>query len=146
MKRSVQTAASAGLIVRSRLCDRCGGCCPARPAHYRAVVHAYASTREIKHESQWLKRNAGGDGGIRTLDRALQPYNGLANRRLQPLGHISGRISTIRNRRHMPDGPRLCKADEAFGAGDGGWPPDKFAKNLHLQISAIFAGFQFGGM
>ena len=32
---------------------------------------------------------AGGDGGIRTLDRALQPYNGLANRRLQPLGHIS---------------------------------------------------------
>ena len=33
----------------------------------------------------------GGDGGIRTLDRALQPYNGLANRRLQPLGHISDR-------------------------------------------------------
>ena len=27
--------------------------------------------------------------GIRTLDRALQPYNGLANRRLQPLGHSS---------------------------------------------------------
>jgi hypothetical protein len=38
----------------------------------------------------------GGDGGIRTLDRALQPYNGLANRRLQPLGHISGRAD-------MPD-------------------------------------------
>lgn len=34
-------------------------------------------------------RSAGGDGGIRTLDRALQPYNGLANRRLQPLGHVS---------------------------------------------------------
>jgi hypothetical protein len=31
-----------------------------------------------------------GAGGIRTLDRALQPYNGLANRRLQPLGHSSG--------------------------------------------------------
>src|SRR3984893_5269720 len=31
----------------------------------------------------------GGDGGIRTLDRALPPYNGLANRRLQPLGHVS---------------------------------------------------------
>lgn len=31
----------------------------------------------------------GGDRGIRTLDRALQPYNGLANRRLQPLGHVS---------------------------------------------------------
>ena len=36
-----------------------------------------------------LVRHAGGDGGIRTLDRALQPYNGLANRRLQPLGHVS---------------------------------------------------------
>gem|GEM_PF-1794314 len=43
----------------------------------------------------------GGDGGIRTLDRALQPYNGLANRRLQPLGHVS-----------MPDRTRayaLCR-------------------------------------
>jgi hypothetical protein len=37
--------------------------------------------------------DAGGDGGIRTLDRALQPYNGLANRRLQPLGHISAVIN-----------------------------------------------------
>ena len=34
---------------------------------------------------------SGGAGGIRTLDRALQPYNGLANRRLQPLGHSSVR-------------------------------------------------------
>ena len=37
----------------------------------------------------WLPRQDGGAGGIRTLDRALQPYNGLANRRLQPLGHSS---------------------------------------------------------
>jgi hypothetical protein len=41
-------------------------------------------------------RNTGGAGGIRTLDRALQPYNGLANRRLQPLGHSSIRAD-------MPD-------------------------------------------
>src|SRR5882724_9509649 len=31
----------------------------------------------------------GGGRGIRTLDRDLSPYNGLANRRLQPLGHPS---------------------------------------------------------
>ncbi len=31
----------------------------------------------------------GGVGGIRTLGTALNPYNGLANRRLQPLGHHS---------------------------------------------------------
>ena len=40
--------------------------------------------------------SAGGDGGIRTLDRPLQAYNGLANRRLQPLGHVS-------NEADMPD-------------------------------------------
>ena len=36
-----------------------------------------------------LRQVNGGAGGIRTLDTALQPYNGLANRRLQPLGHSS---------------------------------------------------------
>ena len=49
----------------------------------------------------------GGDGGIRTLDRALQPYNGLANRRLQPLGHVSKH--SIESRRPMPDQRRGCK-------------------------------------
>jgi hypothetical protein len=44
----------------------------------------------------------GGAGGIRTLDRALQPYNGLANRRLQPLGHSSCRLD-------MPDAMPSCK-------------------------------------
>ncbi len=39
----------------------------------------------------------GGAGGIRTLDTAFQPYNGLANRRLQPLGH-----STIRTSAALP--------------------------------------------
>ena len=32
---------------------------------------------------------SGGEGGIRTLDTSIHPYNGLANRRLQPLGHLS---------------------------------------------------------
>jgi hypothetical protein len=35
-------------------------------------------------------KQSGGEGGIRTLDRVVRPYNGLANRRLQPLGHLSG--------------------------------------------------------
>jgi hypothetical protein len=39
--------------------------------------------------TQSPRAKGGGAGGIRTLDRALQPYNGLANRRLQPLGHSS---------------------------------------------------------
>ena len=31
----------------------------------------------------------GGEAGIRTLDTDFGPYNGLANRRLQPLGHLT---------------------------------------------------------
>ena len=34
-------------------------------------------------------RESGGEGGIRTLGTGVSPYNGLANRRLQPLGHLS---------------------------------------------------------
>jgi hypothetical protein len=35
-------------------------------------------------------KTSGGEGGIRTPDTGVSPYNGLANRRLQPLGHLSG--------------------------------------------------------
>src|SRR6266700_3803802 len=31
----------------------------------------------------------GGEGGIRTPGRGFSPYNGLANRRIQPLCHLS---------------------------------------------------------
>ena len=30
-----------------------------------------------------------GEGGIRTLDTGINPYNGLANRRFRPLSHLS---------------------------------------------------------
>src|ERR1700741_582791 len=36
------------------------------------------------------RAKGGGAGGVRTLHRALHPYNVLENRRLQPLGHVSG--------------------------------------------------------
>ncbi len=36
-----------------------------------------------------LQRQSGGEAGIRTLGRGLCPFNGLANRRLQPLGHLT---------------------------------------------------------
>src|SRR5262249_50681585 len=32
-----------------------------------------------------------GEAGIRTLDTGFGPYSGLANRRLQPLGHLTAR-------------------------------------------------------
>ena len=42
----------------------------------------------VKKPSKFVE-NAGGEAGIRTLGRVLKPYNGLANRRLQPLGHLT---------------------------------------------------------
>ena len=36
------------------------------------------------------RAKVGGEAGIRTLDTGFGPYNGLANRRLQPLGHLTG--------------------------------------------------------
>ena len=35
--------------------------------------------------------DVGGEEGIRTPDTGFSPYNGLANRRLQPLGHLTAR-------------------------------------------------------
>ena len=37
---------------------------------------------------------SGGEAGIRTLDTAFGPYNGLANRRLQPLGHLTAKAKS----------------------------------------------------
>src|SRR5947209_17959258 len=42
------------------------------------------------------RSSVSGEIGIRTLDTGLTPYNGLANRRLQPLGHLSGEDQIIR--------------------------------------------------
>jgi hypothetical protein len=55
----------------------------------RQEILAKAIPRSGSDRSRGRHGKNGGAGGIRTLDRALQPYNGLANRRLQPLGHSS---------------------------------------------------------
>src|ERR1044072_3379675 len=39
----------------------------------------------------------GGEAGIRTLDTGFSPYNGLANRRLRPLGHLTARLQVYRD-------------------------------------------------
>src|SRR3954467_2064297 len=45
--------------------------------------------RRIARESN------GGEAGIRTLGTTLRSYNGLANRRLQPLGHLTLRPAQL---------------------------------------------------
>ena len=43
-----------------------------------------------------------GEGGIRTLEAAIQPPNALAGRRLQPLGHFSGCAGRVSQRAQDP--------------------------------------------
>jgi hypothetical protein len=78
---------------------RCGSSVPGLTNSNSSIIdqNGYVAeffTREkmVSGSDIYFNGLAGGDGGaggIRTLDRALQPYNGLANRRLQPLGHSS---------------------------------------------------------
>src|SRR3954454_13448429 len=60
------------------------------------------------------RAKVGGEAGIRTLGTTFRSYNGLANRRLQPLGHLTT-LNLLRNSRVSPiaqlrpaDCPRLC--------------------------------------
>ena len=52
------------------------------------VARCRLSDVGIRHSTLDI-RLSDGEGGIRTPDKAFRPYNGLANRRLQPLGHLS---------------------------------------------------------
>ena len=51
-------------------------------------------------------KTSGGEGGIRTLGTGVSPYNGLANRRIRPLCHLSGmrkiQFITIGMRHSLP--------------------------------------------
>ena len=54
-----------------------------------------------------------GEGGIRTLEAGISPPNALAGRRLQPLGHFSGRV------RARTLGPE-CNRDPGAFPGEAG--------------------------
>jgi hypothetical protein len=86
-----------------------------------------------------LKQYSGGAGGIRTLDRALQPYNGLANRRLQPLGHSSGKADMpdagASRKRQIPG----CRIRQPFDD----FRPSIEALNRNLEAEAERSGHRF---
>ena len=80
----------------------------------------------------------GGAGGIRTLDRPLQAYNGLANRRLQPLGHSSMSAD-------MPDARASRKRQiqitpKLFTAAALRLRSSRAAHVLHRALKRIFPG------
>ena len=77
---------------------------------------------------QLLTRGSGGEAGIRTLGRGLCPFNGLANRRLQPLGHLTASAEPVQGLAHrrlypeigrrVPPGSGLAGATVDVGAAD----------------------------
>ena len=62
------------------------------PILFRIVANTgmFRVFRGKNHRYSLLSRLNGGEGGIRTLGTGVSPYNGLANRRIRPLCHLSG--------------------------------------------------------
>src|ERR1700691_3414479 len=54
-------------------------------------------------------RTSGGEGGIRTLGTGVSPYNGLANRRIRPLCHLSDFVYNKLPRLSIPWHPMFGK-------------------------------------
>jgi hypothetical protein len=49
-------------------------------------------SRGLPTVARVTRAKIGGEAGIRTLGTTLRSYNGLANRRLRPLGHLTARL------------------------------------------------------
>jgi hypothetical protein len=60
-----------------------------KPARTLALFTQYTGQRKF------CRRVLAETEGFEPSIRLFEPYNGLANRRLQPLGHVSGRPATI---------------------------------------------------
>jgi hypothetical protein len=60
---------------------------------YREKLACFAHFAAKGEEISLQLRLAGGEGGIRTLGTGVSPYNGLANRRIRPLCHLSDFIN-----------------------------------------------------
>jgi len=79
----------------------------ARICHFVILLRAaiwYCWTTEsasrnvpVQAAKETLRKESGGERGIRTLGRALRPYGGLANRWFQPLTHLSGMLARGKN-------------------------------------------------
>src|SRR5580658_954657 len=54
-------------------------------------------------------RLRGGEGGIRTLGTGVSPYNGLANRRIRPLCHLSAFVYNKLPTSSIPPHPTFAK-------------------------------------
>ena len=105
--------------------DRVAGSAVRRSKLWRYIGNGGPAAKTI-NESGGI---TGGEAGIRTLDRGLSPYNGLANRRLRPLGHLTalpevyaiqtltGKFSTSTHEGRLPFKPSPLLVSSSTRAG-----------------------------
>src|SRR4051812_12008250 len=78
-----------------------------RAVRLRATRFGETDFASASDSPAWTKLGAkrraksGGEAGIRTLGTTLRSYNGLANRRLRPLGHLTA-LSELFSHKHFP--------------------------------------------
>ncbi len=91
---------------------------PASPKKQQPLAHKSLFKKDFQ-----ARGNRSGEGGIRTPDTDLNQYNGLANRRLQPLGHLSDRALSIAAAR-APGNPSPHRARPDHAAVPADSPQD----------------------
>ena len=103
-KEHFQPRVNLGGVDKGSTTRRAGGVGAATPAGEARVTLAAAELGDARLTKVWRRGGdgvpdvktinksgleTGGEAGIRTLDTTFGSYNGLANRRLQPLGHLT---------------------------------------------------------
>ena len=85
-------------------------------------------------------RTSGGEAGIRTLGTGVSPYNGLANRRIRPLCHLSGPGNVVQ----IVDGKaRRCNVrGMAVVASIRGGDREAFAKDVVSVLRGLGVGLR----
>jgi hypothetical protein len=85
---------------------------------------------------------SGGEAGIRTLDTGFSPYNGLANRRLRPLGHLTAarrlsirQTSSYGNTAVPQIVPEIVPSALRNGSGSGAEHVSRSANRMHRFFS-----------
>src|SRR5438045_372762 len=107
------------------MCEKLLDCHRKERSDDRAAARGAGSESEqqlpLREAPAPAARGLHGEGGIRTLDTGVSPYNGLANRRLQPLGHLSSELKKTANRPHAQSNSR--RDDPATRAGAERYEP-----------------------
>src|SRR3989441_2581905 len=88
--------------------------------------------------TRWGLHN--GEGGIRTPDRGISPYNGLANRRLQPLGHLSNVAAVELSRQAV-----VVEGSSPSGATSGHPNGPNMTGVIESKFKEVFEHKAFGG-